>query len=42
LWCYAGLCWRFCSARISSLSFSDIYKWRTSYFIIANNENVDI
>ena len=23
LWCYAGLCWRFCSARISSLSFSD-------------------
>ena len=23
LWCYAGLCWRFCSSRISSLSFSD-------------------
>ena len=23
LWCFAGLCWRFCSVRISSLSVSD-------------------
>ena len=33
LWCYAGLCWRFCSARISSLSFSDrcYGRWRVCW-----------